>query len=354
MKTTNDPVTMWNGSQRKTASCNKEFEDLVVSCIGDERKSITCSENEVPLDNIVSIRCRRHKKRFNVEKSWLKTSEWLCPKCYEKLSPSERLYYAPSSDKVDVRPAEQGKPIVYEEYNSNQKSQKIVDSTGETRCNDIQLSKDAIEAKYPIDKETKSKVESKKGRKHSFAQQTIFCDQKSPVEDDVSSMFSPTIAALLPSWRMKCKKCGKSVPVHKTYIDNNSSVLCPECFSQMTPSEVKEFSTRNPSSTAELWQVDQSFSRPRSSVLKPIPNVTPTCAVYRQPLVTDGGSSDVALGGCYSNSRIFSMTIQELAEAVHKGKISKARAKIEIGRRRKSKYFDSLPEVEPVSPILPY
>lgn len=65
------------------------------------------------ITKIVSIRCRMHKKRFNVESHWLDTSEWLCPKCYGKLKPNERLRYAPrKGEKPEVREAEKGKPTM--------------------------------------------------------------------------------------------------------------------------------------------------------------------------------------------------------------------------------------------------
>lgn len=353
MKTTNASETMRKGSRRKTACCDKEFEDLLVFCIGDERKSISCVENGASLDNFVSIRCRRHKNRFNVDKSWLKTSEWLCPKCYGKLSPAERLCYAPSGGKVDVKPFEPGRPVVYAECNSGRVSHNKAGSQEERGRNGVRFPKGAIEVGLPKGEEAKSKEKSKKGRKHAFGRRPALCGRRSSVEDGLSSGFGPGIAALLPTWRMKCKKCGKSAPVHKTYIDNNSSVLCPECFSHMTSEEVKEFSARNPSSTAELWQVGRPFNGAGSFSAEPASALNETHAVSGRYFIEDGDSSDIALGGCCSNSRILSMTLKELAEAVRMGKVSRARARIEIVRRRKSGYFNSLPDVEPISLAFP-
>ena len=55
---------------------------------------------------LVSIRCRRHKRRFNVPVIWLDTCAWLCPKCYNKLTPSERKKYAPiANENPEVREA---------------------------------------------------------------------------------------------------------------------------------------------------------------------------------------------------------------------------------------------------------
>lgn len=62
---------------------------------------------------VVSMRCLRHKKRFNVPEEWLETSKWLCPRCYEKLSDIERLGYAPRNGFVpEIREAETGKPTM--------------------------------------------------------------------------------------------------------------------------------------------------------------------------------------------------------------------------------------------------
>lgn len=47
----------------------------------------------------VSIRCYRHKKRFNVSYKWAhKICAWLCPKCYNKLSEEERQNYHPKGE----------------------------------------------------------------------------------------------------------------------------------------------------------------------------------------------------------------------------------------------------------------
>lgn len=71
-----------------------------------------CEEDEA-LEGVVSIRCRRHKRRFNVEEGWLKVCEWLCPHCWEVLKTDEaRAKYAPRGrEKPEVRCAEAGKPV---------------------------------------------------------------------------------------------------------------------------------------------------------------------------------------------------------------------------------------------------
>ena len=71
---------------------------------------------------VVSMRCLRHKKRFNVPKEWLETSKRLCPRCYEKLSDVERLVYAPRNGLVpEIREAETGKPTMLS-YTANKNS----------------------------------------------------------------------------------------------------------------------------------------------------------------------------------------------------------------------------------------
>lgn len=304
MKTTREPITSWKSNSKKNLCCDKEVEQLLASCIEDETKNYTCLESGYPAADIVSIRCHRHKKRFNVEKSWLKTCKWLCPRCYDKLSRIERRFYAPKGESVGVRPAEEGKPIVY--------------------------------AKVAMQSENKKYFAYPRNKKYKL------------------SVFSSNIVALLPTWRMKCKRCGKTVPVHKTYIDNNSSVLCPECFSKMTPCEVKEFCTRYPSSTAEIWQVECDKSRISNISQKSISKDSETQSMYKRTFATRETSSNVAAGGYYSNSSIFSMTVKELAEAVRLRKVSKARARIEMERRKKSDYFNNLPDVEPISLTVRY
>lgn len=309
MANCNRPTTNWDFKRNKVSAGDGEIESLWDSCIGDE------SQSDKSAGDIVSIRCRRHKKRFNVERLWLDTCKWLCPRCYEKLTIGERLKYAPKGDVVEIRSKEIGKPVVYAREKVDKESECVCTSRG-------------IE---PIESALSDRVHTRQVKE---TEKTV------PIS-------SPELMALIPDWRMECQKCGKVVPVHKMYIDNTSSVICPDCLSRMTPWEIREFHKEHPASKANISRVRYSRCYTPQTINRTSQSNKPVL-----PL-SNGDSSDIAAGGCYSNSTIMSMSVKELAKAVRLGKVSKARARIEMGRRRNTNYFGSLPDVTPVAPILP-
>ena len=333
MERNSRPTTNWHNKKRKISDGEIEIDNLLMACIGDaaDQKPNTADKVQTGCehtDKIVSIRCRRHKKRFNVERSWLDTCKWLCPKCYEKLSLDERLKYSPKDECSDVRPKESGKPVVYAKF-----QQPVIDNS------------DARDEEQKIDSNEQGRVDKEKTHIVNASRFDKVSDDKIVDKDVSSTILSPSLMALLPDWRMECQKCGQIVPVHKAYIDNTSSVLCPSCSSHMNAIEIEKFNSIHSVSKSHIYHVRRSVvadikTEPQKELrltTKPIPF---------------GDSSDIAAGGFYSNSRIMQMSVEELSDAVRKGKISKARARIEIGRRRNREYYNSLPEVEVVAPIM--
>ena len=328
METREKPITSWEDTQGKNLCGDRELENLLDSCIGEDD---SCMEESSTSNEIVSIRCRRHKKRFNVERSWLKTSSWLCPRCYEKLSTAERLCYSPSGGGIEVRPAEKGKPVVYAKVDSK------IQEDEKQRQKKICLKAQS----QPKRHEEKALLASPKPKDASVVQveptKTISGNAKKV--QAVTSLFSPDIIALMPTWRMKCLKCKKEAPVHKVYLESVSSVICPECHSQMSQDKIQKFHARHPASDANVWQVEY-VKRSEVSAGSMSSNFGMI------------GESDISTGGCYSNSRIMQMSIKELTDAVHRGKVSRVRARIEMSRRKNLEYFRSLPDVTPNKPCL--
>lgn len=272
---------------------NEESIDaLLEKCIGDEspkteESSSTQPQSSLPNpDEIVSMRCLRHRRRFNVERRWLDTCSFLCPKCYERVPEAERARYAPK-----------GK--------NGKRTSPVRVSTPKTH--------------KPKPKPAKAKIEP-----------------PPPSQSDVIdvSCFRPEVASLIPLWRMECQKCHRELPVHKIWLDSTSKVLCPECYSSMTSHEVEIFHTTHLSCSARIWKV-KAYEKPHSTYMPPIETT------YRPP--PKGSIADFA-----PVTSITKMRIKDLCKAVKAGKISKVRARIEMRRRRNALYYFDLPDVTPI------
>lgn len=274
------------------------------------------------MSNMVSIRCRRHKKRFNVPEKWLETCEWLCPKCYEKLSAEERLSYAPKEEnKVEIREADDSYATV------------LPDAASDSSCHSLKCNpKEAVkeDKRTDIQRTTKHQDAKKKASGKT-------CHTKEKSADSIK--FSQCLADLLPRWRIVCKKCHQMMPVHKSWIDKTSKVLCPACYSRMTTQEVREFHEINPDATAEVLQM-----QPVVGATKAKPTITRKLDYPHKSLDPE----TIINGGRCTNSFIIRASDKELKEAVKNGRISKIRAEIEFKRRAHSRYYTNLPDVEPV------
>ena len=285
----------------KCRKCGRE--DLVFSsCVGEE--GYLCKSCNGREEGVVSIMCLRHKKRVNVPSSWLDVSKWLCPACFERLSPEKRGDYAPKGYGSSVREAEKGKPTVFP-----------------SKCGSKYADKGAIEKH--IDGQEKTDVESV-SKKRSNGRNVSKRD---------FGTHSLAIEGLLPRYRISCQKCGEVVRCHYTWFDN-STVLCPSCYSKMNAFEIQRFHEMHKASKPEF-------------IPNPIP-VETGCRKNAKGGTKDGDdwtrkSTLVNSGGYWSNSRIMSASERELREAADAGIVSKARMRIELNRRKNTGYFDLLP-----------
>ena len=244
------------------------------------------------MGKIVSIRCRRHRKRINVRKEWLKTCGWLCPQCFHKLTKEQRKEYAPQKGEVpEVREAEAGKPVMECKAALEKRIADGVKKVPQKKKEEASLC--SLIGAYLDKRETSAKP--KRVRK----------EQVEPKEEHKVSV---RLSDVLPRYKIQCRKCGETVPCHGIWFQT-SKYLCPECVSKMTDAEVADFNQR-----AEY---------PNMSVFNASKEIKPY----------DGDSDAVCYGGRRSERFIRNATEQELMDAVEQGRLSSVRYRIEMRRR---------------------
>lgn len=313
-------------SGRKMCIERTELNTQEICKVADDAQRVDFGNVDARTD-IVSIRCRKHKRRFNVEKEWVGTSRWLCPGCYYRMTEAERAKYAPCGEEAEVREAEIGKPVVYAK---------------------VEEEKARANARVRDHKENNGKVKAQPIKKKVGTNVSRVSERLRRGSDSISSgknWVGINLVGLLPKWRMICQKCGREAPVHKSYIESISSVVCPECSSKMNESEIKDFNSHHQSTASSVWRVESDPVTKAHSLPKAVERFIPIYSL--------DDASAIASGGCYSNGRIMQMSEAELTEAVRFGKISKARARIELNRRKNTEYYGGMPDIDPVKIVLP-
>ena len=267
-------------------------------------------------ETIVSMRCRRHKKRFNVPTSWLDECDWLCPKCYSRLTEEERdKYKPPQSHAPDIRKAESGKDVVWPTSKECQGQVAVSDCEEDASAEEIKAEEPVAEPAVCQEQEKQKRPY----RKH---------ERKSSLSDN------PLLAGLLPRYKIKCMKCGETAPCHYSWF-SRSTVLCPACYGKMKPSQIEDFHSR------------YNAEKPDKKKAVPLPTVkikefTPSTIKIKDAKWTRDSNS-LNSGGFWTCSHIMSATKRELEEAVEQGKVSKARYRIEMRRRNNFAYYDLFP-----------
>lgn len=229
----------------------------------------------------VSIRCRRHKKRFDVEESWLETCGWLCPKCYHKLTEKERQRYAPK------------------------KGIKEKEGDEESFIGDF------------LDKR------NRKGGEGVAKRET----------GGRTSMIGYSLKDLLPQYRIKCLRCGETVPCHKTWFEN-SKVLCPECYSKMTEEKIRKFHKEHNASCEGAEGAGEAEKVGKKCDKRKFPEWEAAPKVFNE----DSTDIVAAVGGC-SQGFIKRAPEPLLLQAVKRGHLSKMRFRIEMKRRQRMDYY---------------
>ena len=312
------PITEWNNNTKKAVDpldwiacvfCGEEFpiiqdeeakndEFVCKECNKKEQKMIRdmISQKKTKLNKVY---CRRHHKSIEVEASWIETCSYLCPQCYNKLTPKERAKYANKSKKtVEVKQKAAKTPKVVQKKEKKEKAVLKVSKDGITR-DDTNASKYGFKLGY-------------------------------------------SLADLKPKYKIKCQKCGKEWPCHYSWYDK-STVLCPECYGSMTKDEIEMFHEEHKAD--KPLPMEDVNHRSENVTNKPVkslePKIRKTAAEYRE---FDRHSNVTIHGGRLSETSIRAASIETLERAVKKGALSAVRLKIEKKRRQNKEYYDSYPD----------
>lgn len=342
------PRTTWDGGANRKikdgpiwAVCPKCGEEKLTFDTEEGIEHYVCPSCRKKAEEPVSMRCRRHKRRFNVPKSWLDKCGWLCPRCYEKLSEEERDRYKPMKMPATCE-AEEDKPIVKPSMpikESGKDEDKIpeavvVESTNEAIALPKGIAAPLLEVEKPGER-GKSVIERRRKERH---------------EHYITSRVSdnPSFAALLPRFKIACMKCGEVVPCHYTWFDN-STVLCPSCYGKMTDYEIRMFHQSHHAEKPRY--IPNGLPVQKVPPAKPI-DFTPCKVSSITEIKWTKESNLVNSGGVWSKSRIMGSSRAELIEACRCGKVSKARCRIELRRRANATFYNMFPPEVGAAPIL--
>ena len=319
------PKTRWITKKGKDKAesprwvkCQKCGKDNLVFLVDSKDECFVCpacKKNAGDGDKIVSMRCLRHKKRMNVPSWWSVICDWLCPRCFDKLSEAEQEKYRPCGmNSLDVKDAEEGKTTVFP---MRRKDEYVL---VRKRSDEIKEAKD-LEKKHFGNEVQKQK-------------QRGWDKKASKVSDN------PSLAALMPRYKIACKKCGETVRCHYSWFDN-STVLCPECYSKMNAYDIEQFHKIYKADRPKMESEGHSVEMPRNEMLRPYDPKNKGWTRY---------SNFVNSGGYWTNSHIMSATKEELKNAVKMGIVSKPRMRIEMRRRANSDYFDMFSKEVGINP----
>lgn len=294
------------------------------------------------MEKAVSIRCRRHKKRFNVYASWLKTSKWLCPHCYEMLSESDRKKYSPKcGEEPEVREAEPCKPTMIASKAKNVVSKNNVKKSTIKSCGLGDLIGNFLDKKHQNRKTHKedrqqnlNDIDTNLKKLLSEPKEVRQRQERRCFE---SKGFESEFEKLKPNHKVHCLKCGQDYPCFSFWF-NTSKVLCPECASSMTAAQIEAFNNSHRCETL-LNEVNKNEIKQPSKHSSDIS--------FNETQFPDD-SEAVLYGGGSSEYFIKHATPSELVDAVKYGRVSRTRARIELRRRKNADYFNDLPETEEV------
>ena len=305
--------------------CGTENLTFATSLGAGEYVCNSCKKEE---ESPISMRCLRHKKRFNVPKWWMDVSKWLCPACYDRLSEDERAKYAPKGTVPPTKAAEEGKHTIVPSKGKDEYSIAKTEVKVES-CESASISEEEKKTAVVEDVGESKTVQKEKPKSRKWRR----------VESRISD--NPSFAGLLPRYKIACQRCGEVVPCHYVWFEK-STVLCPSCYGQMNDFEIKKFHEQHKSCKPKYEKDARPIGSLSKAVLQKVE--VPRYNWTRQ-------SHLVNSGGYWSNARIMSASEKELIDAARRGIVSKARMRIELKRRKNLEYFDMLSEDVGVTPI---
>lgn len=200
------PTITWDNGRTKTRMGKEEEADWArctvcgkesLVFLDKDKRTYVCKSCKAEKEGLVSMRCFRHKKRFNVPEWWVKVSNSLCPSCYDRLSNKERNDYKRKDGWNSVLERVDGIRTIFP-----------------SKGKDSYL--DSVVKKAVRDKDERSRGEKR----------------------------NPALESVLPLHRIGCKKCGEVVPCHSSWFEK-STVLCPACYFSMTEFDIRKFNEEN-------------------------------------------------------------------------------------------------------------
>ena len=252
---------------------------------------------------IVSMRCLRHKKRFNVPIDWMETCGWLCPHCYENIPEEEYGKYAPKNGIVpEVRDAEEGKPTMYPSF----------------------WMEGGIEVES-CEEEHVKEPEPKEEKPHRH-----YNTNGGDIKDN------PAFSDFLPRYEIDCQLCRKTVKCHYPWF-STSTVLCPECYSSMSEAQIEEFHMTHHAEIPKL----KTFASTKTATH----DISTSSKMLSRDISWTRESRHLPICGRWTNDRIMSSTRKELIDGVKDGMVSAVRARIELKRRGNLDYYDLCPKI---------
>ena len=299
----------------------------------EEMNNYVCLSCRADGEYGVSMRCLRHKKRFNVPKWWTDVCSHLCPKCYEKLSVEERARYEPGKGiDISTREKESGKPIVYP---SKSKASYFGRDEGDKRADECTAAEQEVSYEG-LDRDDIVKIECAKFRARTNSAGELPKHRKDSMAED-----NPNLVGLLPKYKIFCHKCRMSYPCNFTWFEK-STVLCPSCYGAMSATEIELFHAVHKAEKPKADEVSTAV-KPRAIV-----DYTP----FRKPVPSwTKDTSSIDYGGRWSNSQVMRASMKELLAAAKSGKVSRPRLRIELSRRRNREYYDILPDETGLTPV---
>lgn len=309
---------------------------------------------------MVSIRCRRHKRRFDVPKGWADgVCAWLCPKCYEALTEKERAKYAPCEE-PEIRAPEGDRVCMPSGWEQHTKK----DCIGKGKIDEVKPSKKPVKKEAVVKKPTIAKekdddavaveedvCEVEVGDVKAAEEEAVKPSVNGAKERNPNSPFaSGSLDSLLPSYRIYCHKCKREMPCHGVWF-KTSKTMCPMCYSQASVDEREafektygcEFPKRHRSDGEKSTYVQSSEVRKKPTVQVKLMKDTPY-ALAKGDIGTKGIDYliDCQPRMCFNTIR--GMSSSELAAAVRRGSMSQTRANIELRRRKCKGHYNNLPE----------
>ena len=252
-------------------------------------------------ESLYVLKCRRDKKYKIVDKEWLEVCDWLCPKCYYKLTEEQKKEFAPAGEYIKPKP---------------------ISGIGEREQRELERFRAVVESHKPLPNppEPELEVQEINGDNPDASRVT---EEPSPSEPPPKRKkgrpkgtvgYNPVIESVKPQHRIDCKKCGKSVPCFSLWLER-SKVLCPSCYYAMSEKQRSDFEFAYGVNGGTF---KSEFNSPRWNRKE-----------------TDSVSTAVGM----SEAAIHRATPQELSMAVKRGRLSAVRMRMELNRRRKAFFY---------------